>query len=424
MTQSTNGHGPKRAILYARVSTRQQAEEDRYSIPQQLHALREYCQREGFDVIQEVTDPGFSGASLERPGMDTVRDLVAGGGVDVVLAQDRDRFAREPAYLYLLREEFDSHGTLLRALNQHGDDSPEGQLTDGIMDQLGKFERAKFTERSRRGKIQRAREGKILPTRTPDYGFHYNADYSNYEVVPEDMEIVKRIFHMVGVENRSLRAVKRALEDEGIPTPTGKSYWHATTIKRLIEDDVYKPHSHAELSSMVSAQVLATLDPERSYGVWWWGRNRVKQTQVSEDGPNGKKTYRKHQSATATDPSTHVAVPVPDAGIPREWVEAARARAQRGQSRARPVSGGRFWELGGLIICGHCGYAMFNAPVKSGGNGKMFYYYRCSHQARNGKAACPNSGWCGPKKPRLWCGRRCVTCCATRGDSRQSMSRL
>src|SRR5215207_2581945 len=101
---STNGHGPKRAILYARVSTDEQARTG-YSLRQQIERLRELAESEGYEVLEEVTDPGQSGASLERPGMDRVRDLVAEGGVSIVLAQDRDRFGREPAYLYLLREE-------------------------------------------------------------------------------------------------------------------------------------------------------------------------------------------------------------------------------------------------------------------------------------------------------------------------------
>src|ERR671914_2220748 len=129
---STNGHGPKRAILYARVSTDEQARSG-YSLAQQLEALREYAAREGLQVLEEVADPGQSGASLERPGLDRVRDLVAAGGVCVMLAQDRDRFSREPAYLYLLREEFAAHGTRIKSLNDRGDDSPEGQLTDGIL---------------------------------------------------------------------------------------------------------------------------------------------------------------------------------------------------------------------------------------------------------------------------------------------------
>jgi len=90
---STNGHSPKEAILYARVSTDEQAKSG-YSLAQQIDALREYANHEGYDVLEEISDPGQSGASLERPGMDHVRDLVAAGGVSVVLAQDRDRFAR------------------------------------------------------------------------------------------------------------------------------------------------------------------------------------------------------------------------------------------------------------------------------------------------------------------------------------------
>src|ERR671912_2297080 len=153
---NANVQGSRKAVLYARVSTQEQARSG-YSLGQQLEALREYAASEGYEVIEEVTDPGHSGASLERPGMDRVRDLVQVGGVSMVLAQDRDRFAREPAYHYLLRREFEEHGTKIRALNDRGDDTPEGELTDGILDQLGKYERAKIAERSRRGKLRKAR---------------------------------------------------------------------------------------------------------------------------------------------------------------------------------------------------------------------------------------------------------------------------
>jgi len=72
---STNGHGPKRAILYARVSTEEQAKSG-YSLAQQIEALREYAAYEGYEVLEEVLDRGQSGASLARPGMDRVRDLL------------------------------------------------------------------------------------------------------------------------------------------------------------------------------------------------------------------------------------------------------------------------------------------------------------------------------------------------------------
>ena len=200
---STNDHGPKRAILYARVSTDEQARSG-YSLAQQLEALREYANREGYEVLKEVSDPGQSGASLERPGMDRVRDLVAAGGGSVVLAQDRDRFAREPAYLYLLRQEFADHHCALRALNDRGDDSPEGELTDGILDQIARYERAKIAERSRRGKLRKAREGKVIAGPSPDYGLLYNERRDNYVVDEVTMPIVRRIFKMIGAEGQSL----------------------------------------------------------------------------------------------------------------------------------------------------------------------------------------------------------------------------
>jgi hypothetical protein len=76
---STNGHdSKKKVILYARVSTDEQVRSG-YSLAQQLEALRKYAAREGYEVLEEVTDPGQSGASLARPGLDRVRDLVAAG---------------------------------------------------------------------------------------------------------------------------------------------------------------------------------------------------------------------------------------------------------------------------------------------------------------------------------------------------------
>jgi site-specific DNA recombinase len=144
--------------------------------------------------------------------------LVAASGVSVVLAQDRDRFAREPAYHYLLRREFEEHGTKIRALNDRGDDSPEGELTDGILDQLAKYERAKTAERSRRGKLRKAREGKVIANNGVDYGFRYNDTRDGYEVDAETMPVVRRIFAMVA-DGLPLNAVAERLTREGVELP-------------------------------------------------------------------------------------------------------------------------------------------------------------------------------------------------------------
>jgi site-specific DNA recombinase len=387
---NTNGHGPKRAILYARVSTDEQARSG-YSLAQQIEALRAYAGREGYEILEEVQDPGQSGATLARPGMDRVRDLVAGGGVSLVLAQDRDRFAREPAYHYLLRQEFEEYGTKMYALNDRGDESPEGELTDGILDQLAKFERAKTAERTRRGKLRKAREGKVVGTHAARYGFKFNATKDAYEVNEVEMEVVRRVFYMVGAEKESLRAVANKLEREGSPTPKRAKHWNRSFFRACIRDDVYRPHSFEEVKAVVTPEVAARLDPDRSYGLWWFNRLGHKVRQVSEPGSNGRR-YRKTHDWYQKPKEEWIAVPVPDSGIPREVIEAARAAIEGNRRPAR--AGRRFWELtGGIARCGECGWTMCATHSTSTKKGRTYAYdyYRCSNRDRYGLEACANS---------------------------------
>jgi site-specific DNA recombinase len=379
---STNGHGPKKAILYARVSTDEQARSG-FSLAQQLEALREYAHREGYEVLEEVSDPGQSGASLERPGMDQVRDLVAKGGVSVVLAQDRDRFAREPAYHYLLRREFEEHGTKIRALNDRGDESPEGELTDGILDQLAKFERAKTAERTRRGKLRKAREGKVVAGPRPAYGFRYNDTRDNFVVDEETMRTIERIFRMVGAEGHTMHAVRLALNQEGIRSPLGGRFWTPKAIRDRISDDVYRPHTYDEVKELVSSEVASRLDPEKRYGIWWFNRRRYVTKQVAEVGPDGGRRYRRQTNLSEKPRSEWIAVPVPDSGIPREIVDAAREAIEK---NTRPSANGeRFWELsGGILYCAECGRRMtVHTTVEPKGRGRgRYFYYRCARGGR------------------------------------------
>jgi site-specific DNA recombinase len=373
----------KVAILYARVSTRGQAEGG-FSLRQQLEALREWCAREGYEILEEVEDAGHSGASLERPGLDRVRDLVAAGGVSVVLAQDRDRFAREPAYVYLLRREFEQHGTKMRALNDQGDECPEGELTDGILDQLAKFERAKIAERSRRGKLHKAAEGKVVGGHLAAYGFCFNTARDGYEVDEDTMPVVRRIFRMVGVERQPINAVRRALETEGISSPSSRARpeggrtWSRVTIRVIVQDDKYRPHTHAEVAQMVAPAVAARLDPRQRYGICSY---------------NG------------------VPIPVPDSGIPREWVDAAREAIRE---NLRPSSAGhRLWQLGGLLFCEHCGRRTApNALMKR--PSAPSFYYRCPTRQHGAPRRVHTRHTTAPRAWRRRSGRGFSLSCAIR----------
>jgi len=159
-----------RAVLYARVSTREQADHG-YSLNQQLGALRDYCKEQGYEVVEEISDPGYSGSSPNRPGLDRVRDLVAAGGVDVVLAQDRDRIAREPTIIGWLEYQFADHGCQLRALNDPEEGDHTAELTKNILDSIAKFERANTRQRSIRNTREKLRTGKVVGSGSPPYGY-------------------------------------------------------------------------------------------------------------------------------------------------------------------------------------------------------------------------------------------------------------
>jgi hypothetical protein len=206
--------------------------------------------------------------------MDRVRDLVAAGDVSVVLAQDRDRFAREPAYHHLLKREFEEHGARTPALNDHGDESPEGELTDGNLDQLAKYERAKIVGRSRRGKLRKAREGKVIGSYMPTQAF---ASTTATRWTRRRSRWCAASFAWWGRKAQASAASARPWSGKGYrrraEASTGTS-----AVKRWILDDAYRPHAHEEISRLVRPEVAVRLDPQKSYGVWWFNRRRTSLT--------------------------------------------------------------------------------------------------------------------------------------------------
>jgi hypothetical protein len=177
------------------------------------------------------------------------------------------------------------------------------ELTDGILDQLAKYERAKFTEMSRRGKLRKAREGKLVATTRPHYGFKFNAARDAYEVDEAMMLVVRRIFRMVASEGYSLRGIKKRFEAQGLLTPAGKRYWSEPFVREVIKDDVYRAHTLEEIEALVTPEVATRLEPAKSYGIWWFNRKRHTYKQVAENGPE-RKVYRKKKTTRSTNRET------------------------------------------------------------------------------------------------------------------------
>jgi len=271
----------------------------------------------------------------------------------------------------------------LRALDNWGDDSHEGELLKFVKGWQAKGERLKFAERSRRGRVQKARQGKLVRSHIAHYGFRYNEAGDTYEVDEEAMRGVYRIFELVGEQRLSLYAAKRRLEEEGVPTPSGGTRWSQNTIRDVILDPIYEPHGHEELVVIVSPQVAATLDADGLYGVLYYGRRKTSTKQVSEPDPTSPagRRYRKVQTEEWRPLEECVPIPVPWSGVPRQLVRDAR-KAIENNVRTH-VTNEHFFQLsGGVFVCGSCGCRMAST------RNQWASYYRCSLVKREGKHAC------------------------------------
>src|SRR3954464_3178291 len=162
---------PARAAIYARVSSDQQAE--RQTIASQVSDLLARAAAEGRDIGEEFRflDDGQSGASLVRPALERLRDLVAMSAIDVVYMHAPDRLARSYAHQAVLIEEFARAGTQVVFLNRPIGQSPDDNLLLQLQGMFAEYERAWMLERSRRGKRYLAHVGSVSVLSRAPYGY-------------------------------------------------------------------------------------------------------------------------------------------------------------------------------------------------------------------------------------------------------------
>ena len=234
-----------RAAFYARVSSEQQAVA--HTIDSQLAALSERAQADGSPVPAErqFVDNGYSGATLVRPALDHLRDMVALRGIDRIYVHSPDRLARNYAYQVLLIDEWHRAGVEVIFLNRPLGQSPEDELLLQVQGIVAEYERAKIMERSRRGKKHAAQCGSLNVMSIAPYGYHYvtvrdGNGQARFERIPEQADIVRSIFEWIGRERCTLGEVCRRLRSAGKLTATGKRVWSRQTVWHILQNPVYQ----------------------------------------------------------------------------------------------------------------------------------------------------------------------------------------
>lgn len=332
-----------RVALYARVSTDKQAE--KYGVPSQLEALRKRCLERGWTLVLDgdkdaFIDDGYSGAELDRPALNRLRQAVREGRVDVVLAYDPDRLSRKLYHQMILAEEFEKQGIKLEFITQDMGTSPEDRMFFNMRGLVSEYEREKIRERTMRGSREKARQGKVVSAGAISFGFGYNKEKATLEENPERAQTVRLIFYTFANENLSLQSLADRLNRLHVPTPRGGDRWRASTLGVILRNEVY----------------IGKMYQFRKYHI--------------EPRFRLKPSARSKKTSTALRPKEEwIPVKVPSL-IPLELFEAVQRKLKTNAELSRRNTK-RQYLLSGLLYCSQCGGRMGGHTIHG------IPYYRC-----------------------------------------------
>ncbi len=300
-------------------------------------------------------DDGYSGATLDRPALEALRDAVASGRVETVLVWAVDRLSRNFAHQMLLQEEFDRSGVKIVFAQEPDDGTPQGMLLRQMLSVISEYERTQIAERSRRGKIHLARQGSLnMITRAP-YGYRVirktETSGARLEIDDAEATVVRRIYDLYVRKGLAMNALARRLDAEGW-RPRHAELWPISTVAVILRNEAY----------VGRAAYLKTTGTGR--------RARPNRTGRRQLG-----MVRRWTGRTARPRREWIELPVP--AILDETIF---ARAQQRRADNRRFSPRRTKEvtlLQGLCVCAHCGYGMGRNSGSGGRGGRRLHYYRC-----------------------------------------------
>ncbi len=247
-----------RAAIYARVSTPRQARAQ--NIDDQVGRLKAYAEQKGFGLEGErvYLDEGYSGASLNRPGLDALRDAAAMAEFEVLLVTAPDRLARKYVHQVLLIEELQSRGCRVEFAERPMSQDPNDQLLLQIRGAVAEYERTLIAERMRRGRLAKLRAGQLLPWMRVPFGYRTDPerprDPAGLRTEDYEAAIVRQMFAWYLEQGATLGTIARRLMEAGVPTPTGKSTWSRSTIRGILKNPAYVGSAYGHCTYLVPAK--------------------------------------------------------------------------------------------------------------------------------------------------------------------------
>ena len=343
-----------RTAIYARVSTERQTLAQ--TIEQQVARLTAHVDSQGETLRTEdiFRDDGYSGATLNRPGLDRLRDRLKEATLDRVIIASPDRLARNYVHQMVLLEEFEQAGCRIEFLDQPLGQDPQDHLLVQIRGAVAEYERTLIADRMRRGRQMKLQAGILLPWTIPPYGYRLHPDRprdpAGVQIEPTEGAIVQELFVRYLEDGGTLLGLAKGLLQRGIKSPRGNPRWSAASLHGLLSNPAYT-------------------------GKLYVGRTHARPARVrrSATHPLGKPA----QSQDPTPPETWTFITDIPALVSQEVFEQVQAKLALNKQRASRNNTAHRYLLRALVSCGVCQSACIARTTK---HGHSYYMCRCAVQ--------------------------------------------
>lgn len=348
-----------RAVIYARVSSEKQKRDG--NITRQTASLPNLAAQEGWPVVESITEEGVTGKTiLDRPGIKRLFQLAADKAFEVLVCDRLDRVGRpeEEVENALLRDYLRRHGIRIYEAGRGLIDltDPMDNFMASVRLGMARIDRIETLRKLNGGRADAVRKGRHPGCPDP-FGYRWKKDttrggtYGQYEVVPEQAAIVRRIFTLA-IEGQGYGQIASILNAEGVTSPTER---RTVTVKKGPKAGQTRERGGRWAESMIGK--ILTISAETYAG-----------------------RFNAHKGIVVQVP------PIID-----ESTRESAARAIKGRIVTAKTQHGREYLVQGIARCGVCGRSMWIVPPRKG-HGRHAYY-RCTTTNKAGRVG--TDGPCG-----------------------------
>jgi site-specific DNA recombinase len=317
-----------RCALYRRVSTDMQAEEG-FSLEAQRNRLEAFAQSQGWTIVEDYCDEGFSAKNIERPEMQRLISDIKKKKFDLVLVYKLDRFVRSVLDLHELLELMEKYDVKFKSATEVFDTtSATGRLFITLIATLAQWERETIAERVHMGMTKKVEQGERNGAPAP-YG--YDSKDGNLVVNHDEAKWVKYIFSRYG--SVGSQTIAKELNSKGIRTKKGE-LWSDFSVRYILKNPIYTGYVRWNYETY-------------SHGI---------------------------RKKTGEAIITKVAQPDFEAIIDLEDFEEVQRLLSRRRTEA--FRSDNFYPFSSVAKCEKCGYG-FTGASKKQKNGKIHRYYKC-----------------------------------------------